>query len=429
MLRLFISLYLFIVIGLYAINTCAEWLWQHVDNTTEISNTKLDIVLSILPRLLELPETFDNEQLASLSHDKVKLSSFAVNDIAWLPEQQARLLSGQVVSSYPIAAQADNTVEYFVYLKTSNKVLSIIVNPPEYAHVPVVKYLIIALSYCLLAALIGIFLWPIWRDVKQLESITSWIEQGQFNKDFEVNKHSPTYVVVETFKQMTERITGLIKEQRDLINAVSHELRTPLSRIRFSLAMSNDIPSKQLQEITIDVNEIEQLVDEILDYSRIENLLTGLSASDVNLSDLLLHLVERLQRGTTKTIAFQIEESLLFSCDGHLIERACQNLLTNAIRYSQQQVMVTLTGDKQKIDIIIEDDGAGVYCPEPTLLFQPFYRADKSRNKKQGGYGLGLAIVKRIVDLHGGQCDIGRSEQLGGAKFSITLTTGLRFKV
>ena len=131
--------------------------------------------------------------------------------------------------------------------------------------------------------------------------------------------------MVESFYQMTQRITSLLQEQSHLINAVSHELRTPLSRLRFTLAMSEDIPSKPLKEITTDIDEMEHLVDEILNYSRIENLQGELHYAEVDVAEMLFHLVEKHQRSTEKKIHLKTGTKLIFRCDGHLFERACQN--------------------------------------------------------------------------------------------------------
>mgnify|MGYP000343768764 CR=1 FL=1 len=88
------------------------------------------------------------------------------------------------------------------------------------------------ISYLILAAFIALWMWPIWRDLLQLKIMAKQISQGNLNVLTQVNKRSPTAVVVNTFQQMAKRITRLLSEQTQLVNAVSHELRTPLYSIR-----------------------------------------------------------------------------------------------------------------------------------------------------------------------------------------------------
>ena len=90
------------------------------------------------------------------------------------------------------------------------------------------------------------------------------IKQGDLEVTHKVNNGSPTAIVVQTFVDMASQITRLISEQQQLVNAVSHELRTPLSRLKFSLAMMKNIETEQLNEITEDVQEMENLIDEML---------------------------------------------------------------------------------------------------------------------------------------------------------------------
>lgn len=101
------------------------------------------------------------------------------------------------------------------------------------------------------------------------------------------------------------------------------------------------------------------------------------------------------------------------------MHRAIQNLVGNACRYAAGQVRVTCTLDDENCRIDVEDDGPGIPEQEWEKVFSAFARLDDSRTRNSGGYGLGLSIVRRILFWHGGQSFVGRSEELGGARFSL----------
>ena len=247
------------------------------------------------------------------------------------------------------------------------------------------------------------------------------ITLGDLEVSQKVNTGSPTAIVVQTFIDMASKITRLIAEQQQLVNAVSHELRTPLSRLRFSLAMMKSIEPDQVSEINKDVQEMENLIDEMLGYARIESISQSLHKSNVNMSELLFHHVDKQQRGTDKTLTLMVDKNLFFHCHGSLIERACQNLITNAVRYAKQQVVICANIEDEQLVITVSDDGCGIPKQDQDKIFEPFTRINKSRNKKDGGFGLGLAIVKRIVDLHQGLCQV-KSSSLGGCKFVMRIS-------
>ena len=115
-----------------------------------------------------------------------------------------------------------------------------------------------------------------------------------------------------------------------------------------------------------DINELEALVDEMLSYSRLESAAGELVLEQVSINQLLENLLEKLTLNTDKTLNLQIAPQVLWLCDGHFLERALQNLITNAIRYAKQTVVVSVViieaqgaEGKQSLRICVEDDGCG----------------------------------------------------------------------
>jgi len=113
------------------------------------------------------------------------------------------------------------------------------------------------------------------------------------------------------------------------------------------------------------------------------------------------------------------ERWALADMEPRYIHRAIQNLVGNAARYADSRVVVNCQLDENTCRIDVEDDGPGIPEQDWEKVFTAFARLDDSRTRTSGGYGLGLSIVRRILYWHGGQAFLGRSDELGGARFSL----------
>lgn len=412
MIRLFISLYLVIIIGLLTINWGSEFLWRQY---AQHDSSEIQHVISIsraLPTLLNDDKKLQ-KQFASITG--IPLSVIETDDIAWLAQQEVRLDKGEAIVVY------DHNDRPLIYIKSNNNQHLLQLGPlPTKQTDTFAKYAILFISHLLLALFISLWIQPVWRDLRYLKSTAAQVAQNNFNLKQETRSHSPISGVVTAINNMASKILSLLSEQKQLINAVSHELRTPLARLRFSLALVEGSNKEQSDDINQDISEIESLIDEMLNYSRLEHISQELTKSRVNVSELLINQVEKLQRGTNIELKANIDDKLICFCQGELLERACQNLITNAIRHAQSKVVVTAACQQQVLTITVNDDGQGISPENRKEIFNPFYRLDKSRNKSQGGFGLGLAIVKKAIDWHRGNCQVTEST-LGGAEFTVSI--------
>ncbi|MEW6991223.1 ATP-binding protein [Colwelliaceae bacterium 6441] len=415
MLRLFISLYLVIIIGISAINWLSERLWLQLNDQEQ---QPLSSQFSPIAQLTQaLPYLIKNEaQLIQLKRNSaLKINEIPLNNIAWLNSQLAQMDQGQVVVNY------NQFNEPLFYVKSSNANKVYQVGP--ISNIPVDKshrYLILVFSYFILAIVIAFWTRPIWRDLQRLANMAEQIDNERFTTINHVQSRSVISPIVNTINQMAKRIQKLLLEQKQLINAVSHELRTPLSRLRFSVALIENLDKKQQTEINQDINEVENLVEEMLSYSRLEYVAKQQTKSHVDISQLLNNQIEKLQRGCSIKLVNHVQNSMTCFCNGQLLERATQNLITNAIRYANSEIIIATEIIQQQLQITIADDGCGISKAQSVDLFKPFTRVDKSRNKEQGGYGLGLAIVQKVMDFHNGKCLL-ESSNSGGALFKLIL--------
>lgn len=412
MLRLFVSLYLLLILSIGAINWLSERIWQQFDETP---STQI-VAIEQLANTLALTLTPDNlEQLSN----QLQLNITTQNkfDIALLSWQEQQLTNGKAV----IIIGDDD--ELYTYVQPKDQLY--LVGPFYYEKPSIVaKQLIFLFSYLCLALIIALWIWPLWRDLKQLQHASSRFSQGATITPIKVHRRSNIAPLLATFNAMTTQISRLIDEQKQLSNAVSHEIRTPLSRLKFAFAMLDDKAVTQLPSMRQDVDELESLVDEMLNYGRLESQNDNIKMEDVNISELAQHLIEKLTRHQTIDVSLNILPNIIWRCDGHLIERALQNYITNGLRYAKSKLAITIDVRHNNLVFNVEDDGPGIAKEQRQLVFNAFTRLDKSRNKNNGGFGLGLAIVKRIAHWHQGHCDISESKWQG-AKFSLIIPPAL----
>lgn len=231
------------------------------------------------------------------------------------------------------------------------------------------------------------------------------------------------------FNGMAEHIQRLVNVQREMIHAVSHELRTPVARIRFGVQMIEDCQGqealqRQLDGIDGDIQELDELIDEILTYARLEQGGPVFSLEEASVTDIVRQVVgeQQLVRPAL-SIEGKIDEATerlaLADVEPRYIHRAIQNLVGNAGRYAAGQVLVRCQIDEDHCRVDVEDDGPGIPEDEWEKVFTAFSRLDDSRTRTSGGYGLGLSIVRRILYWHNGQAFVSRSDSLGGARFSL----------
>ncbi len=235
--------------------------------------------------------------------------------------------------------------------------------------------------------------------------------------------------LVEKIHQLQAEHKHNLRSQRDLMHAVAHEFRGPMARITFAIDLltseQDQTRSEQLKtDIEDSLEELDSLVKEVLDYSRLKDGQQALSLDKFN----IIHLIEAAVKKVSplyskKTFNVQIMPDSGIEClqDQKLIERAILNLIRNAAKFSFSKVAITAKKDGNTLVINVEDDGSGVPPGKRERIFEPFTRLDHSRSRDSGGAGLGLAIVRGIADRHKGAIEVRDSETLGGADFSLRL--------
>jgi signal transduction histidine kinase len=205
--------------------------------------------------------------------------------------------------------------------------------------------------------------------------------------------------------------------------ALSHEMRTPLARVRFAVAvLEGEVDQSlhaQLRAVNTDVQQIDDLMSDMLDYARLDHPGLRMDCRDIALEPWLKQVAASCppHERTVETVrSGGIETAWM---EPRLMELALNNLLVNALRYAKRRVRIEILRDHDVYRLVVEDDGDGIPEADRAAIFRAFTRLDTSRNRETGGFGLGLAIVARIASLHRGRVIAGASRELGGARLAL----------
>lgn len=313
----------------------------------------------------------------------------------------------------------NNAVE--IHHRINNAGTVIVLGPAKMPTQPRLEALIRVILLATLACILFFWLRPLSRDLDQLQKTA--IEFGQESFDVVAPQARSTMAapMVTAFNTMASRIKRLIDAHKELSTAVAHELRTPLARTKFALEMLACTDDKAKQEkyrkaISKDVCELEQLISEMLIYASFDNDKPDLNFSEESLVDIVEKQVSNYQQFEQKFNIVNLLGNERVEVDRHFISRALNNYISNAIKYGNGEIDITITKSEDYCQISVTDNGEGVCDHFKCTIFDAFSRGDVSRNRETGGFGLGLAIVCRIMEWHGGSASVVDSKN-GGASF------------
>lgn len=232
-----------------------------------------------------------------------------------------------------------------------------------------------------------------------------------------------------------EEIKTISKRKSDFISAVSHELRTPLTSIKgyasiLATGKLGELPpnaKQRIEKINKHSDNLAQLINNLLDISRIESGRQELKLEPINLKNMAESLSDMLgslfkEKGLEFIVDIPAAVPDAFADKGQL-ERVFINLVGNALKFTPQGGKITIKAkllDANMIQVSISDTGLGIAEKDLTRIFDEFYRVDNDENQKLKGTGLGLSLVKYIVEAHKGKLSV--TSQLNyGSTFTFTI--------
>jgi signal transduction histidine kinase len=278
------------------------------------------------------------------------------------------------------------------------------------------------LFYGSILLIVGWWLRPLLRDLRVLTTAAQKFATDYREPLDTARQTTQLTSLASNLDDMSSRVSQLIQTQKEMTAALSHEIRTPLARVRFAAAvLEGEVEEHlrvQLRAVNADVQQIDDLISDMLDYARLDHPGLRMNSQAVPLEPWLRQILMSAPPHERQVI-LQHEGIETAWMEPRLMELAVSNLLANALRYARQTVQISVVRDRNLYRLTVEDDGEGIPESDRNTVFRAFTRLDTSRNRETGGFGLGLAIVARIASLHRGRALAGASTSLGGARLAM----------
>lgn len=213
-----------------------------------------------------------------------------------------------------------------------------------------------------------------------------------------------------TFNEMLDRLQSSYEKQYQFISDASHELRTPISVIQGYANLLNrwgkedkKILDESVEAIRNEAQSMKDLIEKLLFIARTESKHQELDKTIFNVNELLNEIIKEYKIfNSTHVFEIEADKNLSLYADRKLVKQAIRIFMDNAVKYTPDDGTIFLKSytSNKKLLFIIKDNGIGIAEKDLPRIFDRFYRADTSRDKKSGGSGLGLSIAKVILDLH-----------------------------
>ncbi len=266
------------------------------------------------------------------------------------------------------------------------------------------------------------------RPLKQLTLAARRFADGNLKERVLLKSHDEIGQLGRAFNEMAQSLEKSEEARRQMIADIAHELRTPLSTIQGNLEALLDgvytTSPERIESIHAKTLLLRRLVNDLQELSLADAGELSLERHITDLSVLLARLKEQIQpQFDEQKIALSLEaqSGLFVNIDQERIEQVLLNLLSNALRYTENgAVRIKTSMNSNDVLVSVSDTGKGIYSGDMPHLFERFYRGDKSRSRSSGGAGLGLAISRRLVELHGGKIWV-ESQSGNGTTFTFSI--------
>jgi signal transduction histidine kinase len=281
---------------------------------------------------------------------------------------------------------------------------------------------------------IGLGVWiggGVLRPLADISNAAQAIAGGRLDTRLQDADDPDLAPLVNSFNDMVAALEERIERDARFASDVSHELRSPLMTLRASIDVLetrrgelSERAQQALDLLSSDVDRFQQLVQDLLEISRVDAGAVDLAFDQIQIADLVTHAVESSTYGDGVPIAIAQDVSDAFVVgDKRRLAQVVTNLLDNAVKYGGGATSVSVLGDRQVVRIAVEDAGPGVPDEEKDLIFERFARgASAGARRGGGGAGLGLALVAEHVALHDGDVWVeDRHDGASGARFVVEL--------
>ena len=230
-----------------------------------------------------------------------------------------------------------------------------------------------------------------------------------YNLDSEIRIHNEENfiefsILQKSFKNMLIRLKEQSQSQIDFVNNASHELKTPIFVIKGYVDMLSDwgkddkgVLDEGLIVLKKEIQNMQELTEKLLFLAKSRNLIV--EKNSINLDNILKEVIDNLSFAYPKQKINYNSSEIFIDSDETLLKLLFKNLIENAIKYGNNNLVNVLLEKEKKTKVIIEDFGIGISKEALPHIFERFYREDEARNREIKSYGLGLSIVKEIIAL------------------------------
>lgn len=242
--------------------------------------------------------------------------------------------------------------------------------------------------------------WVIMRPIRTLERDAELV--GLAETAIPISETGPRELrrLSKALNRMRTRLGSLVREREQIMVAIAHDIRTGLTKLRLRIE-GEDLPRREA--IETDLDQMEKLLSDMMAYGRAENPMSTPELIE------LISFAKQLAASAPYEVSIDLDEvgsDFTIAGDRIALTRLFENLLENARRYGGGAITMRITSMVEGLAVQVEDDGPGISPDDLERAFEPFFRAETSRNRSTGGSGLGLGIARAIAHSHGASIEL-----------------------
>lgn len=420
MTRLFISLYLGLLATLYLFVTVAHlintYLYVDIDNIIRSDNFIAEVMM-----LEELDKHITLEHRQALMNIIAEKNQSIIGPVIVdkIPRHIQQALQKQKTwfddEEYNYFTAFSPTTYYRIKYNETHHLLKMEETVDEAILLALVLFV---------ATACFIWLFGLHRKLIRVETTLVYISQGDLSARAPTKKRFQVGQLNTCVNTMAEQMESLLGSHKQLTHVIAHEFRSPLFRMQMLLEMLITAKKENImfhiKGLEDEIFYLEDLVEELLSYARMERAELKLTMEHVNIAIFSEKLQQKLLIECKTNLHWfnQLDTERSVLLDQSLTARAITNLVKNADRYGESDIYVSIEEIDSSIVICVEDNGKGITEQQQSNIFEPFHQINGANQKV--GFGLGLAIVKEIAQLHFGTIKV-MGSKYGGAKFVLTL--------